>query len=97
MEDLVDDSGIAESGTRSVLVYPNPFNAFTTIYFNEAIDQSIHVRIYDLLGNEVYSNTNIVGNSIVLFAQDLGKGVYVLVIESDDSEQVVQTIRIVIQ
>ncbi|HRQ54082.1 MAG TPA: T9SS type A sorting domain-containing protein, partial [Ignavibacteriaceae bacterium] len=67
--------------------YPNPFNPSTTIKYSiQVVDANfasttlVHLRIYDVLGNEVAALVNenkSAGNYVVEFnANDLSSGVY---------------------
>jgi hypothetical protein len=68
--------------------YPNPFNAATTISFTLETQQSIKLKIYDIMGREVCTladGLKDAGYHRVLFdGSDLACGVYIYRIETDD-------------
>jgi hypothetical protein len=96
-EDEIDDSGILENKTETILVYPNPFSETTTIYFGEALGDNLTVRVFDVLGHQVFQQSNILGNKYELSGGNLGKGLYILTVESDKSNRALQTVRLVVQ
>ncbi|NOQ70635.1 MAG: T9SS type A sorting domain-containing protein [Crocinitomix sp.] len=92
-----DDSGIDESEMASILVYPNPFTDITTIYFGESLGENLSIRVFDVIGNQVYQERNVAGNKYELSRATLGKGIYILTVQSNDLNQPVQTARLVVQ
>lgn len=94
VEDLLAISEDHQNKTNSFQIFPNPFNENTTIYFEESFGENITVDIFDLLGNRVYRNNNVTGNSLKINACQLNNGIYFVVVTSNGTQQ---TARIVIQ
>lgn len=65
---------------RTLKVYPNPFSSSTTVAFNLFTDQSVSIRLIDVLGKTVYHQSGkhypAGFNKISLEANDLQKGIY---------------------
>ena len=62
--------------------YPNPFNPTSTIVFGIAEESNVHLKVYDLLGNEVISLLS--GETLPagyykysLNAENLSSGIYI--------------------
>jgi len=66
--------------------YPNPFNPSTTINFSISVDAKVKVRIYDILGKEVFQvvNDNLkAGNHLYPVSfKNVSSGVYLYSIEA---------------
>lgn len=93
----IDDSGILEEELTTVLVYPNPFSETTTVYFAESLGENLTIRIFDVIGNQIYQQSNISASTYEISSADLGKGIYILTVESDHSNQSIQTARLIVQ
>jgi len=67
--------------------YPNPFNPSTTINFSIPVDAKVKVRIYDILGKEVFQvvNDNLkAGNHLYPVSfENVSSGVYIYTIEAN--------------
>ena len=67
--------------------YPNPFNPSTTINFSLPVDAKVKVRIYDILGKELFQvvNDNLkAGNHLYPVSFDkVASGVYIYTIEAN--------------
>jgi hypothetical protein len=62
-------------------VYPNPFTNQFNIEFTSAIERAVVVELFDLIGNKVSEQKEMVseGSSLVNFSTDeLTKGIYLL-------------------
>ncbi len=90
----VDGSGIEELlEEQQLLVYPNPFNESTTVYFDKDLkDHSI--QIVDLLGKQVYSTNNLNGGKLEIRADELTDGMYLLILIDNETNQVVSNVKI---
>ncbi|WP_027420297.1 T9SS type A sorting domain-containing protein [Crocinitomix catalasitica] len=84
-----------ESSQLRLLVYPNPFSNFTTIYFGEELKGESQLKIYNLLGKEVYSMSNLKGSSHIFENKFLSPGVYLITLTTSNMEA--GTVKIVIQ
>jgi uncharacterized repeat protein (TIGR01451 family) len=78
----LDEVSIAEiTNQQQILVYPNPFSESTTVYFSEGLSENCSLHIVDLLGNQVYFQDRIIGNSLEIKASSFTAGVYILVVQ----------------
>ncbi|MEE9554069.1 MAG: T9SS type A sorting domain-containing protein [candidate division Zixibacteria bacterium] len=72
----------------SIQIYPNPFNASTTIRYDLPNESEVRIEIYDLLGRNtktLLAGTQPAGShSIVWDAEDVSSGVYFYRIEAGD-------------
>ena len=71
--------GIAEMNGNQVLVYPNP--AKDKLYIRSE-NELTEVRISDILGKQVFLNSNVKSNRIEVDLSDFTKGVYLVSINS---------------
>jgi hypothetical protein len=62
---------------NKIIVYPNPFNSFTTIEFNIAVNNG-ELSFYNILGEKVKTISNISGQTITLNKDGLNNGLYFL-------------------
>lgn len=85
---VVNCLGLNGAEEMQVQVFPNPFNQFTTIDFGTELTVIHTILVYDLLGQLVYRNAQVTGNLIQLRKEDLGTGVFVLMVY--DQNQVEQ-------
>ncbi|MFH1850813.1 MAG: T9SS type A sorting domain-containing protein [Candidatus Neomarinimicrobiota bacterium] len=71
--------------------YPNPFPDYTTIAFENRVEQQIRLTVYDLLGRQVATVTDEVfpvGPQTVKFVPDrLASGLYIYVLRSDKYQE----------
>jgi hypothetical protein len=58
-------------------VYPNPFSQHTSIYFAENL-QNAGLQLYNLMGQQVASMSNINGSEVILKRNELPAGIYLL-------------------
>ena len=73
----IEDPEPVERPTQTVEVFPNPAKDRINIHFAEACDAS--VRLYDMTGRMVYSNSSN-AQAFVIPTQGLSKGIYTLLI-----------------
>jgi hypothetical protein len=73
----IEGSEPVEEPTQTVEVFPNPAKDRINIHFAEACDAS--VRLYDMTGRMVYSNSSN-AQAFVIPTQGLSKGIYTLLI-----------------
>ena len=86
----LDDSGINVDNSStglSFVVYPNPFDEYTTIYFGDELVGENTLRVFNLMGEEIYSDSNLTGNSHILSGKYFKSGLYILTIENEANEQ----------
>lgn len=72
------------------LIYPNPVNKSNVIYINNLTIKNMNVTIYDLAGNKVIYNSvkNLVGGSYSINTKDLAKGIYIIQLNSNNSQKI---------
>jgi hypothetical protein len=66
---------------KPIIIYPNPFKTMITIENNTTTDN--YVKVYDILGKEVFSQNNIANLNLSM----LTEGIYMLVITDKDGKQ----------
>jgi hypothetical protein len=71
-------------------VFPNPFENQLTILCNESLSS---IKIYDMLGKELVSKSNIGQNQTVLDLKYLMNGVYLLKIETANGSKTVKLVK----
>ena len=72
--------------------FPNPFTKYTIISFDKKA--SGELVLYDLLGNKMWSYALITQKKIILYKNDLPKGIYLL--QFYEVSKTPQVIRLVI-
>jgi hypothetical protein len=78
----VEITGLSEKKLSEVIsIYPNPFNASTTILFPEEL-QNTDLRIYNIWGQAV-KTINLNGNKVILDRNNLPAGIYFLQVVTD--------------
>lgn len=92
---VVDCIGINEQNGNQILIYPNPFDDFTVLNFGKDLIENHTVVIHNALGQEVYRNENVTGNSLEIKKSELGVGVYILSVLNYDAEVLFNTKLIV--
>lgn len=85
------------SSEQQVSVYPNPFNDFTTVYFDRILNGDNYVVIYDLLGQEVYRIENMVGANIQISKNQLGTGIYLLTFKENNKNEEIFVSKLVVE
>ena len=95
--DEPSDLGLSDENQKTVLVYPNPFNNNTTVYFSNGLNDNKTVRVFDVMGKEVFVRSNVAGNQLVINAEDLGKGIYILTVEDNQTNKRVHTDKLIVQ
>jgi len=88
---VVDCLGVKEDNLRIATIYPNPFNDFTTIYFDEELTEFHTIIIHDMIGSEVYRNDNVTGSKIEIKKEQLSVGIYSLSILNNNSKLLFNT------
>jgi hypothetical protein len=69
----------------SITNYPNPFNPKTQIRFSIPADGTVKIRVYSLIGEEIFAITEnlVTGNYSILFdGTKHASGVYIYCVES---------------
>ena len=81
----IEGSEPVEMPTQTVEVFPNPAKDRINIHFAEACEAS--VRLYDMTGRMVYSNSSN-AQAFVIPTQGLSKGIYTLLINVGGKQEV---------
>mgnify|MGYP000138541075 CR=1 FL=1 len=68
-------------------IYPNPSDDDIRINFRTNLVGNHTIFIHDILGQEVYRNENITGQSLEIKKEQLGVGVYILSVINTNSEE----------
>lgn len=93
-----DVSVTAMSNDLNLLIYPNPFNNTTTVYFNLNVDQKLTFKLFDMTGRlvdvmEEKACTSGI-NSFDYSNPELNAGVYILSVQNGNT---VETKRLIIE
>lgn len=67
-----------------IKVFPNPFTEFIHIYLGKEIKSPVKVKICDLAGNAVLTNTLTANDMNQIDLTDIPNGTYILVVEGDN-------------
>lgn len=78
---------------KSHIVYPNPFNASTTVKFKSAVND-ISLAIYNIYGQKIRTITNISGDRVTINRENLQNGTYYIVFTEQD--KTISTSKIII-
>ena len=93
LDDVSSEEWTIENGLK---VYPNPFNESTRVLFGQDL-KDYTVRIVNVLGNEVYSNDNLSGNTLDIDASYFNAGIYVLMLVNKSDNALISTIKLIVQ
>jgi Secretion system C-terminal sorting domain len=76
---------INDQQTNSIeKIYPNPANDQLNILFQQEIDESFHLKLMNSIGEIIFVKTNAVDKTISIDVSTLAKGVYVLLMSSNN-------------
>ena len=75
---VVDCLGLDDYNQMAFKVYPNPFSDFATVKFNQKFSEAHQIVIYDMLGKEVFRETNLTGSEYIVTKESIRIGVYTL-------------------
>jgi len=67
-------------------IYPNPFTSYLTVALNKELindNSSIEFILYDLLGNQVHSITNVISELTKIETNQLSNGIYIFSFKSN--------------
>ena len=87
-------SGVDDlSADKNFAVYPNPFSSETTIKTSFPLNKAV-VKLYNLMGEVVYQQSNLQGQSFMLHKNNLPSGIYYLMLS--ENNRTIATKKIVI-
>lgn len=81
----------------NLTIYPNPFSDFTTISFGQDLNGGHNIRIFDVLGKEVYARDHVSGSQIQIQKDQMGAGVYLFSIFDNMSGFEVYNAKLVVE
>jgi type IX secretion system substrate protein len=72
--------------TKKILVYPNPANTSLTVSFESLLKQTIELRLYNPLGEEIYffREVNVTGFTKEINVQMVSRGIYFLQVRMNE-------------
>lgn len=71
-------------------LYPNPFNDFFTLFFEETYQDFVTIEIFDMLGKKVYSEKRFLQEKLLFTPSNLSKGLYFLKIKDQSIKLIKQ-------
>ena len=83
------------ASTDRVKVYPNPFSKQVTFEFENKKADKFNILLYDMIGNLVYRENNIIGERISINRRDMKPGIYIYKLRS--GEKVLACGKIILQ
>lgn len=94
----VDESSSIDEAlkTQRLLVYPNPFSDWTTVYFDADL-MNYAVQIVDLLGNQVYYENDLSGNELKIHAAQFKSGMYILSLIDNEVNAIVSNVKLIVK
>ena len=85
-------SGVSTTTEEMCTVYPNPTVDYLYLKFQDCYAKRI--LLYDNKGVVVYDNNNIIVSDVQIDVRHLSKGVYTLVVESEDRLMTKKIVRL---
>ncbi len=89
-------SVLVKQGKESIYVVPNPAENLTTIYFESLYSNTYEIKIFDVVGKQVYYQTHnsLRGeNAVELDVSKLTQGMYSVVVSSEAETQITRFIK----
>lgn len=83
-----------EFSNSSIVIYPNPFNEKVTLKFEKTLKNGA-ISIWSQVGQLLFVQSNIEGNSIELIRNNLPNGIFIL--ELKEANELIWTGKVVIQ
>ncbi len=84
-----------EINAPKINIYPNPFNNYTTIEFENPNKKNHSLTIYDYQGKIVQNTNNITTDKIIIERKELSNGLYLFKLNTD--EKIIATGKIIIK
>ena len=81
----------------SVMVYPNPADDFIYVNLNAEKELGYTIRLYNLMGQEVFEQVKLNMGQSVINAGQFERGLYFLEIESTDDGTQLYTTKLIIE
>jgi len=90
--EVLDYTEVQESTLSSgILIYPNPTSGQVTLQFQNSVKRE--VSLYDMLGQELLKNIEVLDNTFLFSISELPAGIYLLKITEDGEDQIFKLIR----
>lgn len=83
IEDNRFQTFIREEGVREIMTYPNPFNQWTQIYFENPKRNNYQLLVTDMSGKIVRTISDITGNQVIILRENLPQGFYMFELKGD--------------
>lgn len=96
-QNLLFTVGLNKYDSKSITVYPNPFNDFTAIDFGQELTGNHSIVIHNLLGEEVYRKENVIGSSTIVKKEELRTGVYFLSLINNLNQGEIFTTKLIVE
>ncbi len=77
---------VEEDTDLDAVVYPNPFESSVRIKFNEEVEGTLNVVLYDMQGRLVYDQPYNAASEIEVNLDFLSKAAYVLLVSSENKQ-----------
>lgn len=90
--DYSDVQSITKEGDLGINVYPNPFNASTTLSIASSSDEELHLSIYDIYGIEIYSAI-VEPNEEITLGKNYSSGLYIINVYSESETKTLKIIK----
>lgn len=82
---------------QNIAIFPNPFNQFTTVHFDQELTGNNYVAIHDLSGQEVFRDENITGKTLQIDKANLRPGLYLLTFKETNKNEKVIVSKLIVQ
>jgi hypothetical protein len=83
-----------ENTEMEMLVYPNPFTNNFHIRFENAGEEKITLRLFNLAGQTIQVLTDQVPGQEIMLGSDLNSGIYFLEVQQGDFRKVVKVNKV---
>lgn len=88
---------LTDEPTTELEVYPNPADDFVYVVLNKEMELTYVVRLYNAMGQVVYSQENVNTGLTKINTSNLDKGLYVIMIESSDDHLQLYNSKLIIK
>ncbi len=76
-----------------VKVYPNPFTNQFQVKINSISDETVEVKVFDVLGQLIDAKAGLANQSDYTFGNNLIPGIYMVEIKQGDSKEVIRVVK----
>lgn len=82
-------TGLKEINTLKANIYPNPFNNYIVIQFDENLNSRIELSIIDIQGRAIRKKEVLIDNKLIIHRQGLPEGIYVIILRDQVSNRII--------